>query len=332
METVLLLLLTSVLWPSTGLASPVDSKVKMQKAKLQFKIRNYFLATLFSFILLPSAAFAAELYFGTHAQEIGLNQYVEVGVFLNTEGESINAFEGSVSFPSSLLAPKEIWNGNSIVSLWIEEPFLEREGVIRFSGVIPGGYEGSKGYLFSVIFQAQEEGKAVLDVRNARTLLNDGEGSESSLRTSPLELTIGSELKGPEVLFPYDPDAPESFVPQIAQDQNLFDGKWFLVFATQDKASGVHHYEVREVRQDIFAFFQKWRIVRSPYLLQDQELKSAVFVKAVDKKGNERVAVLSPRHPLKWYENYGLLIIIVGIGVLVFLYTSWIKRKFLKRY
>ena len=275
-------------------------------------------------VVSPLPVLAAEFYFGTHTQEIGLNQYVEVGVFLNTQGESINALEGSVSFPSSLLAPKEIRNGNSIIPFWIKEPFLEHEGAIRFSGVIPGGYEGSKGYLFSVIFQAQKEGKAVLDVLSAKTLLNDGEGSESSLRTSPIELAIESESKGPEVFSPYDPDAPESFVPQIAQDQNLFYGKWFLVFATQDKASGIDHYEVKETRSAISAWFQKWRVVESPYLLKDQKLKSSIFVRAVDKKGNERVAVLSPTYPLKWYENYeDWFIIIIGLVI------AYVIRKFL---
>lgn len=299
----------------------------MQKSKLQFKIQNYFLAILVSFILLPSAAFGAELYFGTNTKEVGVGQYLEVGVFLNTEGESINAFEGSVSFPSPLLAPKEIWDGNSIVSLWIEEPFLEREGALRFSGVIPGGYEGSKGYFFSVIFQAQKEGKAVFDVLSARTLLNDGEGSESSLRTSPLELTIGSELKGPEVLFPYDPDAPESFVPQITQDPNLFEGRWFLVFATQDKASGVDHYEVKETRPGISALFQKWQIAESPYLLQDQKLKSSVFVKAVDKTGNTRIEKIPPQNPLRWYESYENWVIIIVVLALVYAFRKFLWKK-----
>ena len=290
----------------------------------------FLVACCLSLVAIP--VFAAELYFGTHTKEAGVSQYIEAGVFLNTEGESINAVEGSVSFPSLLLLPKEIWNGNSIVSLWVEEPFLEREGALRFSGVIPGGYEGNKGHLFSVIFQAQEEGKAVLDVLSARTLLNDGEGSESSLRVSPMELTIGSELKGPEVLFPYDPDAPESFIPQISQDPNLLEGRWFLVFATQDKASGIDHYEVRETRPGISALFPKWQVTESPHVLQDQELKSSIFVKAVDKKGNERVAALPAQNPLKWYENSGILVIIVGVGVLGLLYALWTKRKFLKKY
>lgn len=282
-------------------------------------------------VLLPLPVFAAELYFGTHTKEAGVNQYVEVGVFLNTEGEPINAVEGSVSFPSSLLAPQEIRNGNSIISFWVEQPFLGQDNELRFSGVIPGGYTGSNGYLFSVIFQTQNEGEVVLDMNNGRTLLNDGNGFETSFRSSPIKFKIGSELRGPEVLPLYDPDAPESFTPQIAKDPNLFDGQWFLIFATQDKGSGIGRYEVREQRRwGLFTFEfgiwpAKWVTAQSPYVLDDQALKSFVYVKAQDRAGNERVVMVPPQKPQAWYKNYAILVILI-LAALAYL-ILWKKRK-----
>jgi hypothetical protein len=286
-------------------------------------------AIILSLAFLPLPVFGAELYFGTNTKEIGLQQYVEIGVFLNTEGEPINALEGSVSFPSPLLLPIEIRDGSSIISLWIEKPFLERDGALRFSGVIPGGYEGSNGYLFSAIFQAQKEGEAIFDIRDATTLLHDGKGTASSLRISPAQLAIGSQLQGPEVLTPYDIDAPESFVPEIAKDANLFDGKWFVVFATHDKASGIDHYKVRELRQGTPWFFQKWTRAQSPYLLSDQKLKSSIFIKAIDKRGNERIVVIPAQYPVIWYENYGILAILI-LGILISLFILW-RRKLQKK-
>ena len=41
----------------------------------------------------------------------------------------------------------------------------------------------------------------------------------------------------------------------------------------------------------------------SPYLLKNQKLNKNIFIKAVDKNGNERVAVLLPQKPLPWYEK-----------------------------
>jgi hypothetical protein len=163
--------------------------------------------------------------------------------------------------------------------------------------------------------------------------LNDGEGTAASFHSSSIALTIGSELKGPEVLSVYDKDAPESFVPQIAQDSNLFDGKWFLVFATQDKGSGLDYYEVREQRRWKVLKFEfgiwpaKWVKAQSPYVLEDQGLRSFLYVKAVDRKQNERIAVLEPQRPARVYEDYLFWIIIIGMGILASIMGRIVWRK-----
>jgi len=54
-------------------------------------------------------------------------------------------------------------------------------------------------------------------------------------------------------------------------------------------------------------------------------LRSYIYVKAVDKTGNERIAVVFPRYPLKWYEKYLFWIIII-IVVLVYYVFRKIKK------
>jgi len=83
------------------------------------------------------------------------------------------------------------------------------------------------------------------------------------------------------------------------------------VFATQDKGSGIDYYEIKESRQKFLKIFKKWVIAESPYVLKDRKLRSYVYIKAVDKAGNERIAVVEPRYPIKWYENYWIWIIII---------------------
>ena len=89
-----------------------------------------------------------------------------------------------------------------------------------------------------------------------------------------------------------DKESPESFVPEIAIDTFLFDKKWFLVFTTQDKGSGIDYYEVKETRWSIINIISKWNYAESPYILKDQQLKSCIFVKAFDKAGNEKVVMI----------------------------------------
>ena len=70
----------------------------------------------------PLTASAAEIYFDNKNQEIRVGDQFEVGVFINTDEESINAIEGKIIFPQDLLEIKKINDGNSIINFWIEKP------------------------------------------------------------------------------------------------------------------------------------------------------------------------------------------------------------------
>jgi len=274
------------------------------------KIKIILVACLLSLVAGP--ALAAEVSFDTKTQEVKANQSFEVGVFINTDNESINALEGQIVFPVDLLEPKEIRDGNSIVNFWIERPKIESDK-IHFSGITPGGYLGKKGLIFSVIFQSIQEGSGSIEIQDIKALLNDGKGTKANTTISNLQLVISKQVPAsqPAVVEKKDTDIPETFEPIVTSDPSIFDGKYFLVFATQDKGSGIDYYEIKESRQKFLKIFKKWVIAESPYVLKDRKLRSYVYIKAVDKAGNERIAVVEPRYPIKWYENYWIWIIII---------------------
>jgi hypothetical protein len=127
-----------------------------------------------------------------------------------------------------------------------------------------------------------------------------------------------------------DSTPPESFKPEIGQDYAMFEGKYFLGFVTVDKTSGVDHYEVAEVKRHSFLeeLLQKeekkeWKTAESPYLLEDQGLRSKISVKAIDKAGNVRIEEIAPfvKSLLYW------IIILVLVGVVI---ITWITYKILK--
>jgi len=112
-----------------------------------------------------------------------------------------------------------------------------------------------------------------------------------------------------------DTTPPEEFPLEISQEPSIFEGKYFLSFATTDKTSGIDHYEVREGKGD-------WKIAEIPYLLKDQSLKSKISAKAVDKAGNERIAeYLPPRKPFPYWIIFIIIICLIIIG--------WIIKKYL---
>ncbi|MDP2864478.1 MAG: hypothetical protein Q8N73_02390 [bacterium] len=321
----------------------------MQKSKLQFKIQKLgLLAVIFIFSFLffnLNGVEAARLNFVSQIQEIGINQQFQVDLMLDTEGEVINAIEGEIVFPKELLEIREIRDGDSIINLWIERPAINQTGRVIFSGIIPTGFEGvlspyyegyGPGKIFSLIFISKKEGEGTIDFENGKVLLHDGLGTPANVKISNFQFLISKQIPISELQIPGiedDTDSPEEFKPEITKDSNIFDNKWFLVFLTQDKGSGIGHYEVHETtrKKDITRIAAKnWTEAESPYVLKDQKLKSYICVKAVDKVGNERIAVVEPRYPIKWYELWWIwVIIILGLAV-AYLVRRFLWQKFIK--
>ena len=221
-------------------------------------------------------------------------------ISINTNDKEINAVEGSINFPGNLIGVKKISDASSIISLWIENPQISRDGQIRFAGVIPGGYSGAAGHLFSISFEVLREGRGAIEVKDILMFLNDGMGTSVDSFHGPFYFEAKTEdvplveKKAPVVFI----GPPESFTPQIAKDNNVFEGKWFVVFTTQDKASGMSHYAVYESRRRVNESQIKegdWIISESPHVLNDQSLKSYIYIKAVNNDGKERVEMIMPR-------------------------------------
>jgi len=274
-------------------------------------------------LLFITPVFAAEIFFGVQNQKIGLDKLFEAGVFINTENEPVNTIAGKIKFSSEFLELKEAREGNSIINFWIEKP-TTKEGEVVFSGITPGGYIGQNGYLFSLIFKAKKVGETTITTAEEQMFLNDGQGSKASIKQAPLFLQIEENVPGGEFSLPGDSEKPEPFELTVAQDSNIFGGKYFLVFATQDKGSGIDRYEVQESRKQKIEN-RKWVAAESPYVLKDQGLKSYIYVKAIDRAGNERISELSPAKPLAWYEKY--LIWYIIILVIVFCIGKFLWKK-----
>jgi hypothetical protein len=297
------------------------------------KFKIVILLSTFYFLFSGDLVEATKLNITSPVQDFGINQEFQADIMLDTEGQSINAIEGKIMFSRNLLELKEIRDGDSIVNLWVERPSLKEDGLIMFSGIIPGGfermlspyYEGSQpGKIFSLIFISKGEGEGTVNLENGKVLLHDGKGTEAKTSVQNLFVAIREDIRGDSWVSPRDTEPPEDFKPEIASDPNIFDGKYFLVFAAQDKGSGIDHYEVLEARNKRQGM---WKVAESSYVLKDQKLRSFIYVKAIDKAGNERIAVVEPKYPIKWYEQPLIWVIIVIIGIIAYLIWRKFKNK-----
>lgn len=274
-------------------------------------------------LLFAADASAAEISFVHEDASVG--DEFEVRVFLDASDDAINAIEGTFVFPENIEIG-EIRDGNSLVVFWIERPH-QKENMIRFSGIIPDGYSQRDASLFSVVFSATREGSGTFDVRNAHALLNDGLGTPANLTVSRSEILIGEQSGEPKrVTTLEDTEPPESFRPEIAQSVAA-ESPYFVVFATQDKLSGIDSYAVHESRWNIFWVNESaWNTAESPYTLGDQSLRSFVYVRATDKAGNTRTEMLWPLRGTLWQFLVALgLLSALGVSAIL-LYKYYVRR------
>ena len=277
---------------------------------------------LCSVIFFPRIVFAATL--STEALSDVTGERATVAVTLNSEDEDVNAIEGTLTFPEDRWTFQEIRTGNSIVSLWIQEPSSPTcsDGVCRilWSGIIPGGFSGRHGIVFSIELSARRAGSSRFEIHNARVLLNDGSGSPATLRLAAAEIVaVGKSAEPLSPLISLDRTAPEPFTPEISRTPLAFDNQWFVSFNARDRETGVAYYEVREGSGEYVR-------AENPYLLKDQTLRSRVVVRAVDYAGNVREAAAiraQPGAPIVW-SNWHLL---AAVGAAIVAGTAYFLRR-----
>lgn len=297
----------------------------MQKSKPQFKIQKYFknyklLTVVFSFSLLvfslATPALAAVLYLEPAEGEYHRDDTFTVEARINTEGEYINTVKVDIAFSQDILEIKDFSKGNSILILWVEEPeFSNQNGTISFSGGIPGGYQGWNGLLGRIILKTKKQGTAELKFqKSSQVFLNDGLGTPADLKTRGAKFNILAQSSEKPINIwqeelEKDNVPPEPFEIEISQEPSIFEGKYFIIFSTTDKQTGLDYYEVNEGKND-------WQRAESPHLLKDQGLKGIIQVRATDKAGNERIAEISYLFPEKAFPWWIIIVILIVIGVI----------------
>jgi hypothetical protein len=267
-------------------------------------------------------------------KEVKKSEFIVVPIYLDTQFEEINAVEVYVNFSDNLVF-RDYLDGNSIITHWIEKPHLQSSDVrrpqiqIEFSGIVAGGISGRNLNLVELVFEAKETGIAKIEIdKKSKVLLNDGLGTKTKLIALSQSFNI-LEIKGlPEIKIK-DNFPPEPFKIYLVKNNEIFNGKYYITFETKDKQSGIAYYEISE-KPINFIFLSKpdiknlsFKKAESPYVLEDQSLRSYVIVKAVDKAGNERVEILYPQRFLL-YEDVLMfavcLVILMGLIIFIIKY------------
>ncbi len=323
------------------------------------RTRLIFLFLLASFFTVSHEADAALLYFDPGTAELHRGDSMTASLRIDTdEGECINTVDAVLSYDPNIKIV-DVSRGDSILSLWVEEPTIDEQNhQIRFAGGLPGGYCGRiqgdpalTNVLVTLVLRspgfsvggASSPSATIAVAEGSQVLLHDGLGTPATLLTQDLTVGLLSSV-GNAPLDPWtqeienDTEAPSDFTVTLTKDDTAFSGKYFIVFNSIDKQSGIDHYEVMEEPFIEFYTFKwgradaPWVVALSPYVLNDQTLNSTIRVKAIDKAGNERIATLVPDTALRSISRDRLLMLFVVGGFSIILialvvYALWRRRQ-----
>lgn len=290
---------------------------------------NKIIIFLVSLVFLSSAfAVSAADFFLFQANKELPNEEVVVSLGLDTNSEKINVVAGELIYDESKLELISFSNANSIVPLWVENPKLTNIGKVSFSGVVPGGFSGV-GKVISLVFKSLkpiDDASKYVSVKNLEILRNDGSGQpvvSKQVKPSKNHLSLLRQ----EMLI--DNIAPELFQPILSRKDVLFGGESYLIFNTTDKGSGVEKYFVAESKKKIdikkireLDQEMNWNLAESPYRLRDQELKSYLYVKVVDRAGNALVVEYDQAKKIYQLWWFWIIIIVIALGVWL-----WLKKR-----
>jgi hypothetical protein len=289
------------------------------------------------FTYVPIVASAASLYLDPDRGMYGPGDTFILNVRLNTDGECVNAADVTLTYPPESMRAVDFGKGGSILSLWVNEPAIDTaKGTITFAGGVPGGYCGRiqgdpslTNTLGKVVFSVTNAGAGKADIAIARTsslYLNDGLGTKITpeIGKTTIQLLPGATLNENPWLRQVGDDKvpPESFDVLINSVYGVFGGRYFAVFSTVDKQSGVDHYEM--------VINGAWQRVTSPHVIDESTLRGGVEVRAIDKAGNVRLGTYVASAVPKQQaipNDYMALLVILALFVIVLVARHFLNKK-----
>jgi hypothetical protein len=275
-----------------------------------------------------SQVHAARVTFDAGGTRVGTGSVFPVEITVDAT-LPVNAITLVIQLPSSVELVG-VSDANSIVSMWVEKPALNTKHEVVLSGLIPGGFASENGKIVTLHLQSATPGPLALGIAPGTTAyLHSETGEVDPVTAQTLNLTIAEGVENTPVGVD-DTLPPEKFVPVHVQVGEGEEMQWAVGFGTQDKGSGVKDYFVAESGKNIKTDDSErlsslsWRPSDSPAILEDQGLKSYVYVRAVDINGNERIAQLAPG--AKWYER-PIGYILIGVLLIGVLYAIFLRKN-----
>ncbi|MDA8596747.1 hypothetical protein N9L26_00215 [Candidatus Pacebacteria bacterium] len=129
------------------------------------------------------------------------NSQVEAGEFFTIDvlvgaHVPVNAIDIAIAFPSDQIEIDGIDTGESVITIWTEDPYVENNTVVLSGGTFRRGFEGEH-LVAQINARARTDGTAKFTVDDVRLLAGDGRGTTVSITDTGYEsLTLDVALAG----------------------------------------------------------------------------------------------------------------------------------------
>ena len=197
---------------------------------LPIRIPFCVILTALYFGLFPIDSLAASLSITPATGVYTTGKTFTVSVVVNTDGKSINAADGTLSFNPKELTVVGVGRGSSIFSLWTAEPtFSNAGGTITFSGGLPSGYTGGAGSVMSVTFKSLTSGAARVAISGGSVLAADGRGTNVLTNMNGGSYTLAAVETQPtaEVIVEYVAPANTPAAPVVTSQTHPDQNTWY---------------------------------------------------------------------------------------------------------
>jgi hypothetical protein len=157
----------------------LEAENKIRKLALLALTTLFGLFPLVSF-LPPASAAGARLHLSPSEGTYYIGSYFSVGVLVNTEGNTTNAYKAVLAYPSEKLSAVSVSSGGSICSLWIapSPSYSNTQNTATFECGTLTAYKGSAGRIGKITFVVKSAGTATVSISKGQVKKADGKGTE----------------------------------------------------------------------------------------------------------------------------------------------------------
>lgn len=291
-------------------------------------------------LLCPSFLYAAEIQFVATPPVASVGSEVGITIMLNTEGKAATALSGEVTVTKAdgeKVVIERIRDGASIIGAWLSKASTNIPGKTSFKGIIPGGIT-TPGEKVLTLFIIPRKAGTLTFTFSGEVFLSAAPGDPIPLPKKSFALLV-RELPEEEMpLTLSDSTPPEDIRGTIAQNDQMFDGRPFIIVHAKDSESGILLYELLETSeyQPLFGLAEDtllpWRRIENPEALLYPANTRYIYVRVTDREGNSAVALvggppqLSPEKTATLFNKWLILAILIGVTGPFGLWL-WFRRR-----